>query len=163
MSVEWLGLAKLAQPLWSFYHRIVGKRPHLNFEPGDDGVKLRVTNPRDQTIIVEDIRATPSILSFSNGQEPDDLARAIIAQQRIPDEDALGVVEPNTSAVLSVVTFDPFGNSPPELVIKVKLRWRVATRGVFSQSSITRKISIRDVRALQRATEQRAPRITILR
>jgi hypothetical protein len=165
MTVEWLGFARLVRPVFvggrSLYDRVVGKAPHMNFESGDDGVKLRVHNPRGETVIIEEVRSTPSLLGFSNGQEIIDIARAVIAQD-IPHEDALAVVAPEENVLLSLVTFDPFQASPAELVVKVKLRWRGATRGAFSRSVVTRKISVRDIRDLQRATDQRQPQIRIL-
>jgi hypothetical protein len=163
MPFEWLGLARVVQPLWSLGDRVVGKGPNLNFEPGGDGVQLRVENQRGETIILESIRATPPILSFSNGHEIGDLARAIITQQGNGDEDALAVIEPGKSVTLTVITFDPFGKSDQGLVITVKLHWRAATRRAFSKRSASRKISVRDIRDLQRAAERNQPRITILR
>jgi len=166
MAIEWFGLARLTQSLFvgakSVYDNIVGKAPRLNFEPGDDGVKLHVGNPRAETIIVEDIQTTPSLISFTNGREIDDIARAIVSKQNIPAEDALAVVPPNEHVLLSLLIFDPFGGSPAGLVLKVKLRWRGATRGAFSRGTISRKISVRDIRDLQNAVDQRQPRITIL-
>jgi len=166
MAIEWLGAARLVQPVLlgvkSLHDRIFGKAPHLNFEPGDDGVKLRVHNPRSETIIIEDVQATPSLISFSHGREIDDIARAIVSSQNIPAEDALAVVAPNEHVSLSLLTFDPFGKSPAGLILKINLRWRSATVRTFSRSTITRKISVRDIRDLQKAVDQRQPRITIL-
>jgi hypothetical protein len=66
MAVEWFGLARFAQssvkPLYDF---CLGQSPHMNFEAGDDGVKLRIGNPRKETIIVETIEASPSILEWT--------------------------------------------------------------------------------------------------
>ncbi len=166
MPIEWLGLAKFAQSALiggkSLYDRAAGKQPHLNFEPGDDGVKLRVLNPRTETIIIEAIEALPPVLGFSAGDRLEDVVRAVVAQRQIPHEHALAVVPTSAQVAISVITFDPFGTSSPELVIKVRLHWRSATRGMFSKSNITRKISVRDIRDLQRAVEVGQPRITII-
>ena len=157
MAVEWFGLARFAQssvkPLYDF---CFGQSPHMNFEAGDDGVKLRIGNPRKETIIVETIEASPSILGFSRGHEIDDLALAIATHRQIPAEEAIAVVSPSTDAVISVLTFDPFGTSSRDLIITVRLHWREATRGWFSKKrrSMTRKISARDVRDLQQAAER---------
>jgi hypothetical protein len=140
----------------------VGQAPQIDFEVGDIGPELRVRNPRPETIIIESIKATPAILGFSAGHETEDIARAIVAQRQIPDERALAVLSPSKDAVFSVITFDPFNTSPPLLIIKVRMHWRSAARGMFSASSVTRKLSVRDVRDLQRAAEKRQPRLTIL-
>ena len=163
MSIEWLGLVRFAQAgligAKSLYDHVRGKAPHMNFEPGDDGVKLQIQNPRVETIIIEKIEASPPILGFLAGHELEDVARAIVSQHQVPDERALAVVRPSDDVSVGVMTFDPFGTSPPELAIKVRVHWRGATRGIFSKSSVARKISVRDVRDLQLAVDRNQTRI----
>src|SRR5580704_10625523 len=112
MPIEWLGLARFAQSglvgTKSLYDRVVGKPPHMNFEPGDDGVKLRIHNPRTETIIIEKIEASPPILGFLAGQELEDVVRAVVSQRQGSDEHALAVVRPSDDVSVGVATFDPF-------------------------------------------------------
>jgi hypothetical protein len=158
MAVEWLGLARFAvSSVKSLYDYSFGQSPHMNFEASDYGVKLRIGNPRTETIIVETIDASPSILGFSLSHEIDDLARAIATHRQIPVEEAMAVVSPKADVVISVLTFDPFGTSSPGLIIRVRLHWRRATRGLFSKRRETKKISVSDIRDLQWAAERRRP------
>jgi hypothetical protein len=39
------------------------------------------------------------------------------------------------------------------------MRWRSVTRGMFSQSSVTSKIQVRDIRDLKLAVGKKEPRI----
>jgi len=155
MAIEWLGFARLIQPVLSVYERIVGKAPHADFEPGDDGVKLRVHNPRTDTIIIEKIRAEPPLLAFSTGPETYDIARAIAP---LPNE-PVTVVQPQKSVELPLITLHPFDTLPPTTSIKVTVYWRSSSRGMFSKSTVKRKITVRDIGDLKFAVEQRAPRI----
>jgi hypothetical protein len=163
MPIEWLGLAKFAQSglvgAKSVFDQIVGKRPRLNFEPGDNGVRLRVHNPRSETIIIDSIEATPRLLGFPAGHELGDIVRAVVSQQQVPNEHALAVVPPTEEASLPVMTFDPFGTTAPDLIIKIRLHWRSATRGMFSKSTAIRKISVRDIRDLQWAADRNQRKI----
>jgi hypothetical protein len=110
MAVEWLGLARFAvSSVKSLYDYSFGQSPHMNFEAGDYGVKLRIGNPRTETIIVETIDGSPSILGFSPSHEIDDLARAIATHRQIRVEEVMAVVSPKADVVISVLTFDPFG------------------------------------------------------
>jgi len=139
----------------SVYDRLVGKPPALDFQPGGHGVELHVHNPRAETIIIEHVKAKPPMLGFSIGDEIRDVVRAIVSQGGGPDGEALTVVAAGASASLLVITFDPFPTANPKQVIKVRLRWRSTLRGLFSESSVARKLSVQDVRDLQRATEAR--------
>jgi len=163
MPIEWLGWARLAQSTLvgtkSIYDRLAGKPLHMNFEPGDDGVKLRINNPRTETVIVERIDVVPPILGFLGGRELEDVVRAVVNQRMAPDEHPLAVVPPGANALVGVMTFDPFGKSSPALTIKAKLNWRSATRGPFSRSSVTKKITVRDIQDLQHAVDRNQPRI----
>ncbi|HEY7302437.1 MAG TPA: hypothetical protein VH684_31460 [Xanthobacteraceae bacterium] len=144
------------------YERIAGKAPVLDFRPGGAGVELHIHNPRAETIVIEAIEAKPPMIGISVGDEIRDIARAIVTQRGVPDDDALAVLTPGSEATLSVITFDPFPKADPKQVIKVRLRWRSIMRRLFSESSVSRKLSVQDIRELQRATEARQPRITVL-
>jgi hypothetical protein len=167
MSIEWLGLAKFAQPVLrgakSLYDLAAGKPPRIDFEVGDVGAALRIFNPREQTIVVESIEARPAVLGFSFGDTVDELTETIIAQRHPGmSETARAVVPADKSVSASIVTFDPFQSSPANTVITVQVKWRSTTRGLFSRSSTTRKSSVRDIQDLQRAAEARQPRMWVV-
>src|SRR5258705_1250696 len=98
MSVEWLGLSKLipsgTSAAKSIYDRVVGKSPRLNFDTDSGGIELHVFNTRDETIIIESIKASPSLLGFSASQEAIDIERAIVAQRGYGVEQPIAVLSP---------------------------------------------------------------------
>jgi hypothetical protein len=139
----------------SLLEKAAGKSPHLNFLPGNDGaIKLRVRNPRQETIIVERIEASPPVLGFMAGQEIADVVRAVVDQQQVPTDEALAVVHSEADTSVGVITFDPFDSSSPGMTVKVRLHWRSATRGMFSKRIVTCKITVRDIRDLKQAAER---------
>ena len=159
MSHEAIWLTRLICPIWSggksLYDRVVGKAPHLNFELDEGAVKLMVRNELEETIIVESIRADPSVLGFSTGHSIREIAGAVIVQRNLPNDEALAVISPGASFPLTVITFDPFEKSPPKQPIKVTAHWRGSTRGPFSERTTTLKTSIRDIRVMKRLAEQK--------
>ena len=146
MPIDWLvwlrAAGSAAVNAKSIYDRVRGKSPRINFEAGDSGVELRIHNPRDETVIVEKIDAWPTVLGFTAGEELVDVERAVVAQRQIPAEHALAVLKPQQDASVGVITFDPFNDSAAETIIKVRLDWRSATRGMLSKGSVTRKVSV---------------------
>ncbi|SHH15694.1 hypothetical protein [Bradyrhizobium erythrophlei] len=166
MAIDWLFASKALSILRagssatkSFYDRAVGKSPAANFEAGDSGVEFRIQNVCNETIIIESILATPPLLGFSAGDELVDIVRAVVAQRGHSNEEALAVLSPGNNVSIGVITFDPFQEANADEGIKVRLKWRSVTRGMFSRSSVTSKIQVRDVRALKLAVERKQPRI----
>jgi hypothetical protein len=98
MPVEWLSFSQLIPAgSWaakSIYDRVVGKSPRLNFDTDSGGIELHVFNTRDETIIIESIEASPSLLGFSAGQETIDIVRAIVAQRGHGVEQPIAVLSP---------------------------------------------------------------------
>jgi hypothetical protein len=163
--LEWLGIARILGPakivftgIKGGYQRVVGTAPEMNFEPSDTGLALRISNTRSATIIVENVEASPPLLGFSHGDSVEDIARAVIAQRGAPRERPLLVVKPCQSETVAVMSFDPFGHSEAGQLIKVTMIWRDAERGWFSESRVTRKVAVKDIRDLQQASERRRPR-----
>jgi hypothetical protein len=165
MSVEWLGMAKVAQAtigtVTSLYDRVVGKVPQIDFEVGDVGAALRIYNPREQTIIIEHIEAKPNMLGFSFGDSVRAIAEAVVTRD-MPSDSARAVLASKESVSAAVITFDPFSGSPPDQVVTVRLSWRSSTRKMLHRGKVARKTSVRDIRDLQQAAENRQPRITIV-
>jgi hypothetical protein len=64
--IEWLSLSKLipagSSAVKSLYDRVIGKSPRLNFDTESSGIELHIVNTRDETIIVERVEASPSLL-----------------------------------------------------------------------------------------------------
>jgi hypothetical protein len=141
----------------SLYERIRGKAPTADFAPGEYGVVLHVENKRDETVIIEDIGAVPALLGFSAGQEVEDITRAVVRVRRGADTDqgAIAVLEPAKAAELQVITFDPFKDTPADQKIKVTLRWRASSRSMFSERTISKTITVKDVIALQDESDKR--------
>jgi hypothetical protein len=159
LSHEAIWLTRFIRPIWSggksLYDRVVGKAPHLNFEPDEGGVRLIVRNERKETIIIETIRTDPSVLGFSTGHSVREIAGAVIAQRNLPNDDALAAIPPGASFPFTVITFDPFEKAPPKQPIKVTAHWRGSTRRPFSERTMTLKTSIRDIRVMRRLAEQK--------
>jgi hypothetical protein len=164
--IEWLSLSKLipagSSAVKSLYDRVIGKSPRLNFDTEGGGIELHIVNTRDETVIVERIEASPPLLGFSAGDDLVDVVRAVVAQRGRPAERPLAVLSPGAKAGIGVITFDPFESSSPDQIIKVRTFWRTANRKMFSHSSVTRKISVRDIRDLKIAVDRKQPRLTFV-
>lgn len=161
--LEWVGPLKIAfTGIKGGYQRARGTAPEMNFEPGDASIALRIKNTRAAAIIVENVEASPPLLGFSHGDSVEDIARAVIAQRGNQREHPLLVLKPGQSETVVVMAFDPFESSPPSKLIKVTMRWRDAERGWFSESRVTRKVAVKDIRDLRQAVEKRQPRIWIV-
>jgi hypothetical protein len=163
MSIEWLGFSKLipagsSAAKW-VYDRVIGKSPRLNFDTDSGGIELHVFNTRDETIIIESIEATPSLLGFSAGEEMIDIVRAVVAQRGHGAEQPIAVLSPGGKASIKVITFDPFDDTDRTSLIKVRMYWRTAKRQMFSRSSVGSKITVRDIKDLKTAVERKQPRI----
>jgi hypothetical protein len=131
----------------------------LNFDADSGGIELTVLNTREETIIIESVEATPPLLGFSTGEEIIDLVRAVVAQRGHGVEEPIAILSPNDKVSIKVITFDPFQDTDGAKSIKVLVRWRSIKRGVFSRSSVSSKIQVRDVRDLKLGVERRQPRI----
>jgi hypothetical protein len=100
-----------------------------------------------------------TVLGFSTGEEIIDLVRAVIAQRGHGVEEPIAILSPNDKVSIKVITFDPFQDADGAKSIKVLVRWRSIKRGVFSRSSVSSKIQVRDMRDLKLGVERRQPRI----
>jgi len=161
--IDWLAWAKMAQPfVTSLCGHFVGKRPEMNFLPESDGVKLHIRNPRADTIVIEDVEASPSVLGFATGNEVDDLTRTILHQRRVPIEEALATMSPGSDLRLGVVTFDPFNQSAPDQIIKVTTHWRSVNHSVREKRKVSCKTTVRAIRDLKLDAERRRPRLWVV-
>jgi hypothetical protein len=164
LSIEWMSLSKLipaaSSAAKSIYDRVIGKSPRLNFDTDSGGIELHVFNTREETIIIERIEASPSLLGFSAGEEMIDFVRAVVAQRGKGVEQPIAVLSPGGKASIKVITFDPFEDSDQTSLIKVRMYWRTAKRQIFSRSSVASKITVRDIKDLKTAGDRKQPRIS---
>lgn len=163
MISEWLGLSKLlpaaATAAKSIYDRVVGRSPKLNFDTTSGGVELHIFNTRDETIIVERIEATPRMLGFSEGQEIRDVVRAAVHQVRgSTGERPIAVLSPGGKAEIGVLKAQ-IEDLEADQLIRVAAYWRTARRRPFSRSSVSIKISVRDIKDLLVEVERKQPRM----
>jgi hypothetical protein len=160
--VEWLTFIRPAGALltgiMSIYDRARGKLPTADFAAGDFGVVLHLRNDRGETIIVERVDATPPLLAFSTTHEVEDIANAIVQMQEHSAEDALAVLRPKEEVELKVIEMGSFKSAPADQKIKVTLRWRASSRSLLSRSTVSKAITVQDVRDLERASEKRRGR-----
>lgn len=164
MTLEWLSLSKLIAPasaaLKSIYDRVIGKSPRLNFDTSSGGIELHVINTRDETIIVERMEAVPRLLGFSEGLEILDIARA--ARNQVsggPSDRPIAVVSPGGKAEIRVLKPKLDDDADLGQVIRVTAYWRTARRRPFSRSSVSVKISVRDVEDLLVEVDRKQPRM----
>jgi hypothetical protein len=61
-----------------------------------------------------------------------DVVRAVVAQRGHSNEEALAVLSLGNNVSIGVITFDPFQEADADEGIKVRLKWRSVTRGMFS-------------------------------
>ena len=119
-------------------------------------------NTRTETIIIERIEAYPSLLGFCEGEEIIDMVRAVVAQRGHGVERPIAILAPDEKAPIKVITFDPFETSDQTTMIKVRVYWRTAKRQMFSRSSVSSKIAIRDIMDLKTAVERKQPRMFVV-
>lgn len=161
--IEWLTAFKTASAVrsasaWakSSYDRMAGQRPQIDFEVGEYGPNLCVTNTRDTIIIVESLHAIPPLLSFSASHEPIDLVRAVVDQRRGESDEAMAAMDAKGKVAFIVVTFDPFQSANPDQTISVTMHWRsVPSSGLFSSGKLVTTITVRDLRELQTASDKK--------
>ncbi|MDH6263815.1 MAG: hypothetical protein EKK33_07505 [Bradyrhizobiaceae bacterium] len=166
MIGEWLGLSKLlpgaASAAKAVYGRVVGKSPRLNFDTTSGGIELHVFNTKDETIIVESVQASPSLLGFSEGAALRDVLRAATHQVNGADEERpIAVISPGEKAEIRILKTTLEGNQADQL-IRVTVRWRTARRRPFSKSVISIRISVRDIRDLLVEVDRKQPGIVIV-
>ena len=130
----------------------MGNQPAEDFAPGQYGVVLHVKNTRAETIIIERVDAKPSLLGFAAGDKLLDITVAVVRQRQIPAENPLITLRPKEEAELVVMVFDPFQYAEGGQHIKVTMHWRASSRSFFSKSKVTKKMSVRDIKDLRRAS-----------
>ncbi|WP_038976020.1 hypothetical protein [Bradyrhizobium japonicum] len=165
MIGEWLGLSKLlpgaASATKAVYDRVIGKSPRLNFDTTSGGIELHVFNTREETIIVETIQASPPLLAFSEGAALRDTIRAASDQVRGPNANrAIAVVSPGEKAKIRILR-TKLDDNQLDLLIRVTVSWRTARRRPFSQSSISIRTSVRDIRDLLVEVDRKQPGLVI--
>jgi hypothetical protein len=147
--VDWFALTKPATSVvagaLSFYDRIRGKAPTVDFAPGKYGVVLHLANERNETVIIERIDAAPALLAFAPGREVRDLIKAQLRTRPGEVEGAFAILRPNEKIDVEVVTLNAFASRPAEQKIKVTLRWRASSRSMFSRRTISKTITVKDV------------------
>ncbi|MGY4566945.1 hypothetical protein [Bradyrhizobium sp. USDA 3256] len=166
MIGEWLGLSKLlpgaASATKTIYDRVIGKSPRLNFDTTSGGIELHVFNTRDETVIVETIEASPPLLVFSEGPTLKDTVRGAVQQVRGADhERPIAVLSPGEKAEIRILK-TRIEDEAADQLIHVTACWRTARRRPFSRSSVTVKISVRDIRDLLVEVDRKQPGLVIV-
>ncbi len=118
----------------SAWDNIIRKQPKADFIPGTDGILLHIKNVQSETIIIEDVRATPPLLGFAPGQEVDDMVRAIVHREA-PRKNALLVLKPGEEMNLIVAMAR---QSEPEQLIRVTIHWRASSCSLFSKIKLSK-------------------------
>src|SRR5262245_41575345 len=80
-----------AMSVWAW---VRGKVPIVDFAPGEYGAVLRLTNKRDDTIIIKRIDAAPVLLAFTPGRKIRDLTKAQLRARPHKLVDALAILRP---------------------------------------------------------------------
>jgi len=145
----------------SIYDRVIGKSPRLNFDTSSGGIELHVFNTRDETIIVERVEASPPLLAFSEGRELLDVVRAARDQVSGSRGDRpFAIVSPGGKAEIGVLK-PKLDDAGRDQLIRVRVQWRTARRRLFSRSSVSMKISVRDINDLLIEVDRKQPRMFI--
>jgi hypothetical protein len=166
LTIEWIGLSRLipagSSALKAIYDRVFGKSPRLNFDTDSGGIELHIFNPRDETIIIERVEASPRLLGFSEGRKIGDTVRAAIDQVSGPTGDRpIAVLSPGGKAEIGILKHR-LDDANLDQLIRVTTYWRTARRRAFSRSSVSMKISIRDVRDLLIEVDRKQPRMFLV-
>jgi hypothetical protein len=166
LPIEWVSLSKLlpagSSAVKSLYDRVIGKSPKLNFDAASGGIELHIFNPRDETIIIERIEASPRLLGFSEGNKLGDVVRAAIDQVNGPTGDrAIAVLSPGAKAEIGILKHRVDDDANLDQLIRVTTYWRTARRRAFSRSSVSMKISVRDIRDLLVQVDRKQPQSRI--
>jgi hypothetical protein len=157
--VDWFALIRPAVTLitgvMSVYDRVRGKAPIVDFEPGEYGAVLRLTNERSETVIIERIDAAPALLAFAAGREIRDLIKAQLRARPGEVEHAFAILRPAENIEVEVITINAFSNRPVDQKIKVTLQWRASSQSRFSRRTISKTITVRDVMDLVAESHRR--------
>jgi|SRR5262252_6290890 hypothetical protein len=127
----------------SFYDRIVGKAPIVDFAPGEYGVVLHLANERNETVIIARIDAAPALLAFAPGREVRDLIKAQLRARPGEVVGAFAILRPNENTHVEVVTINAFTSRPAEQKIKVTLRWRLLLGPCFQEGQSQKRSRLR--------------------
>ena len=144
--VDWFPVLRpVATSAMSMWSRVRGMAPIADFVPGEYGAVLRLTNKRDDTIIIKRIDAVPVLLAFAPGRKIRDLIKA---QLRVkPDEvgDAVAILRPAETIEVEVITLNAFTSRPADQKIKVTLQWRASSRSMSSRRTTSKTITVKEV------------------
>jgi hypothetical protein len=157
--VDWFALIKPAVSLvtgaLSLYDRIRGKAPVVDFAPGEYGVVLHLANERSETVIIERIDAASALLAFAPGREVRDLIKAQLRAKSGEVKGAFAILRPNENIDVEVITLNAFTSRPAEQKIKVTMQWRASSRSMFSRRTISKTVTVKDVRDLVAESHRR--------
>jgi hypothetical protein len=127
----------------------------VDLAPGEYGVVLRLKNERNETVIVERIDSEPTLLGFSAGDEADELATAYVRARGGTIEGTLAILKPGEEIELPVIACDPFKATPADRKIKVTVQWRASSRSMFSERTISKTITVKDITDLRAESVRR--------
>jgi hypothetical protein len=144
--VDWFPLLRpvvtSAMSIWAW---LTGEAPIVEFAPGEYGAVLRLTNKRDDTIIIERIDAAPVLLAFAPGRKLRDLTKAQLRARPDKVVDALAILRPAETIEVEVITLNAFTSRPAEQKIKVTLQWCASSRSTSSRRTTSKTITVKDV------------------
>jgi hypothetical protein len=144
--VDWFPLLRpvvtSAMSIWAW---VTGEAPIVEFAPGEYGAVLRLTNKRDDTIIIKRIDAAPVLLAFAPGRKLRDLTKAQLRARPDKVVDALAILRPAETIEVEVITLNAFTSRPAEQKIKVTLQWCASSRSTSSRRTTSKTITVKDV------------------